>query len=87
MSLSKNRGVNSFIKLGGGASSNATRRHCPAASSILPKSGGQLPPSPFIDAPEKYLGNIKVLGVFKRGIYCQLEVNIMWQFFVCLKTY
>ena len=46
-----NRGVNSFLKLGGGASSNAAR-HCPAAPSILPKSGGDNCPPPFIDAPE-----------------------------------
>ena len=42
------RGVNSFLW---GASSNAARRHCPAAPSILTKSGGDNCPPPFIDAP------------------------------------
>ena len=50
-----------------GASSNAARRRCLAAPSILPKSGGVIAPlPPFIDAPANELSvpaeSLKSLG-------------------------
>ena len=56
------RGVNSFL----GGSSNAARRRCPAAPSILPKYGGggnchPVPAPPFIDAPEPYQSPFRVM--------------------------
>ena len=75
------RGVNSFLKLGWGASSNAAYRCCPAAPSILPKYGGQLPPYPPPLTPLRVNRKYIQLIVHENDLlFRYLSHHLTWQF-------